>query len=262
MCAANIAGSGNELPADAVVLADPGLVVAEPVELLDQRCIPLEGQRRVLARLVDGARKMPNFIRRGRKPIVPLARSLPRRRGRAAPSAGPCAAYAARAASRPPSPAIRRCRRRRLAEPARPAARDSRLEQHRARSRRVHLDLVEDGAARRVPRPLGEIGRAQPRQRSTADARGPALDRRPTLLPDCGLIGLARIDLQQPVLREPRSVAARVLGVPRVGVAPQPPRGSRAALARAPATACLRGGDDTAPRRGGRIVDRAALVAT
>ena len=43
---------GDRLPAGAVVLADPGLVEAEPVEEHDQLEVALERQRRVLPRLV------------------------------------------------------------------------------------------------------------------------------------------------------------------------------------------------------------------
>jgi hypothetical protein len=51
---------GDDLAAGGVVLADPRLVVAEAVEVLDQLQIALERERRVLARGWNGARKMPN----------------------------------------------------------------------------------------------------------------------------------------------------------------------------------------------------------
>ncbi len=56
-------GGGDGFPAGAVVLADPGFVVAELVEQLDQLEVALEGEGGVLAEPVEGARKMPNFIR-------------------------------------------------------------------------------------------------------------------------------------------------------------------------------------------------------
>ena len=46
---------GDDLPAGAVVLADPGLVEAEVVEPLQQLQVALQGQRRVLAELVEGS---------------------------------------------------------------------------------------------------------------------------------------------------------------------------------------------------------------
>ena len=42
-------GRGDDLAAGRVVLADPRFVEIEPVKVLDERQIPLEGQRRVLA---------------------------------------------------------------------------------------------------------------------------------------------------------------------------------------------------------------------
>ena len=46
-------GRGDDLVAGRVVLAEPGLVEAERVEMLDQLQVALEGQRRVLAHRVE-----------------------------------------------------------------------------------------------------------------------------------------------------------------------------------------------------------------
>ena len=55
MCTGPLRGGGDEdlrrrddLAAGRVVLADPGFVPAQPVEVFDQPQIPFEGQRRVL----------------------------------------------------------------------------------------------------------------------------------------------------------------------------------------------------------------------
>ena len=45
---------GDDLPARAVVLADPGLIEAEVVEPLQQFQVSVQGQRRVFAELVEG----------------------------------------------------------------------------------------------------------------------------------------------------------------------------------------------------------------
>ncbi len=46
-------GAGDDLGAGGVVLADPGLVVAELVEVHDQVEVAFEGQRRVLTGRVE-----------------------------------------------------------------------------------------------------------------------------------------------------------------------------------------------------------------
>ena len=53
-------GRGDDLAAGRVVLADPGLVPAQPVEVVDQLQIALERQRRVLPAGWNGAMKVPN----------------------------------------------------------------------------------------------------------------------------------------------------------------------------------------------------------
>lgn len=52
------------------------------------------------------------------------------------------------------------------------------------------------------------------------DARGPTLDRLAALLANRGLVATTRVELEQPSVGEPRGVAARVLRVSGVGVAP------------------------------------------
>ena len=57
--AMKISGRGDDLGAGGVVLADPRLVVAEPVEVHDQVEVALERQRRVLARRVERGHEDP-----------------------------------------------------------------------------------------------------------------------------------------------------------------------------------------------------------
>src|SRR5271170_1072719 len=40
-----------------MMLADPGLVIIEPVEMLDQLHVPFDGKRRILAKRVEGREK-------------------------------------------------------------------------------------------------------------------------------------------------------------------------------------------------------------
>ena len=58
-------GDGDQLPARGVVLADPGLVVAQMVEPLDQLHVARRGRAVGFSPTRwNGARKMPNFIPR------------------------------------------------------------------------------------------------------------------------------------------------------------------------------------------------------
>ena len=54
---------GDDLAAGGVVLTDPRLVVAEPVEVLDQLQVALQRQGGVLPAGWNGARKMPKRSR-------------------------------------------------------------------------------------------------------------------------------------------------------------------------------------------------------
>ena len=61
-------GGGNEqfgrrdsLPAGAVVLADPGLVVTQVVQPLDQLHVPVHGQGRIFADSVEGPKEYAEF---------------------------------------------------------------------------------------------------------------------------------------------------------------------------------------------------------
>jgi hypothetical protein len=66
-------GRGDDLVAGRVVLADPGLVVAEPVEVLDPGQVVVEGERRVLPDRVEGGEEDPEAQRpvHGRLPTGP-----------------------------------------------------------------------------------------------------------------------------------------------------------------------------------------------
>jgi hypothetical protein len=46
--------AGDDLEAAGVMLADPGLVIVETVEMLDQLHVALDGERRVLAQRMEG----------------------------------------------------------------------------------------------------------------------------------------------------------------------------------------------------------------
>ena len=50
--------AGDDLEAARVMLADPGLVIVEAVEMLDQLHVPLDRKRGVLAQRMEGARKI------------------------------------------------------------------------------------------------------------------------------------------------------------------------------------------------------------
>ena len=52
-------GGSDDLGPRRVVLADPGLIPAEPVEMLDQLEVAFERQRRVLPRLVERRHEDP-----------------------------------------------------------------------------------------------------------------------------------------------------------------------------------------------------------
>jgi hypothetical protein len=49
--------AGDDLKAGRVVLADPGLVVIEPVEVDEQLHVALEGQERVFPNRMEGSKK-------------------------------------------------------------------------------------------------------------------------------------------------------------------------------------------------------------
>ena len=100
--------AGDDLGAGRVVLADPRLVPAEPVEVLDQLEVAFDGERRVLAGLVErrhedaeaesvGHRVTPAFCVSCRAPAVNVGRGTA-----AVPPGGPA----------PPQRATRRPRRR------------------------------------------------------------------------------------------------------------------------------------------------------
>jgi hypothetical protein len=50
--------AGDQLEPGGVVLADPGLVIVEPVEMLDQFEIPLDRKRRILVMVMERRQKM------------------------------------------------------------------------------------------------------------------------------------------------------------------------------------------------------------
>ena len=47
-------GRGDDLPAGAVVLADPGLIEVEPIELFEELEVAIERDRRILLEPVEG----------------------------------------------------------------------------------------------------------------------------------------------------------------------------------------------------------------
>ena len=64
MCRVRAAAAAIKISGEAIVsqpvelvLADPDLVVAEPVEVLDQRKVTLQGQRWIFTWVVDGLHK-------------------------------------------------------------------------------------------------------------------------------------------------------------------------------------------------------------
>ena len=127
---------GDDLAAGRVVLADPGLVVAEAVEVLDERQVALEGQRRVLSRRVE--RRHEDAKPQPAHQTLLLARGP----GRAyAPGAPACRSW--RRLSRRPSPGSAAARRRE-SPPTRPrrrrtGARAAARRDRRRRSRGARL---------------------------------------------------------------------------------------------------------------------------